>query len=147
VSSAIEDLPGSLVPDTANSLVISEKWSQTGDTWADQMDGDLLPQQFLPNEMNSMADRHHQSMNAAFFDGHAKRTSPGQIWVSADLSGCRLIHLVPAPLSNLQLAGNNTGLCDMTMSMCGKGSPETYSNRFTGTDPNLCNAPALLGQY
>jgi hypothetical protein len=86
-------------------------------------------------------------MNSAFFDGHAKWTTPGAIWTSADLSGCRLIHFFPAPIANLQLAGGNTGLCDNTMAVCGKGTPETYSNRYTGTDPNLCNSPAVQAQY
>ena len=147
VSSAIEDLDGSEIPESANTLVITEKWSGKADTWADQMDGDMLPQQFLPNEMNGIADRHHNFLNAAFFDGHAKRSSPGLIWLSADLSGCRLIHLLPAPTANLALAGNNTGICDQTMSVCGKGTPESYTNRFTGTDPNLCDSPFMLRQY
>ncbi len=86
-------------------------------------------------------------MNSAFFDGHAKWTTPGSIWTSADLSGCRVIHNNPAPTANLLLAGHNTGLCDNTMPVCGAGTPESYSNRYTGTDPNLCNAPVIQAQY
>jgi prepilin-type N-terminal cleavage/methylation domain-containing protein/prepilin-type processing-associated H-X9-DG protein len=147
VSSAIEDLTASQVQNTTLSIVVSEKWSTAGDTWVDQMDGDMLPQQTDPNQMNNIAGRHSGGMNNAFFDGHAKWTTPGQVWTSADLSGCRLIHTIPAPLANLIAAGNNTGLCDNTMADCGAGTAETYTNRYTGTDPNLCNAPILQSQY
>jgi len=80
-------------------------------------------------------------INLDFFDDHAKWTSPGAIWTSADLSGCMIIHYFPAPTANLLAAGRNTGLCDNTMAVCGAGTPESYSNRYTGADPNLCNAP------
>lgn len=147
VSSAIEDLSASQVPTTAATIVVTEKWSTKSDTWLDQMDGDMLPQQLYPNEMNSPANRHHGGMNNAFFDGHAKWAAPGLLWTSADYSGCRLIHFVPAPISNLLLAGNNTGLCDNTMAVCGKGTAKSYNNRYTGADPNLCNAPNIQAQY
>jgi len=147
VSSAIEDLSSSQVSSSAQTIAITEKWSAKADTWVDQMDGDMLPQQLNAMEMNTPANRHSGGMNSAFFDGHAKWTTPGQIWTSADLSGCRLIHFDPAPIANLLAAGTNTGLCDNTMAVCGKGTPETYTNRYTGTDPNLCNAPSLQAQY
>ncbi len=92
VSSAIEDLASSQVSSSASTIVITEKWSAKGDTWVDQMDGDMLPQQVNTMEMNSPASRHSGGMNCAFFDGHAKWTTPGAIWASADLSGCRVIH-------------------------------------------------------
>ena len=147
VSSAIESLNATQVGNTASTIVVTEKWSTSGDTWVDQMDGDMLPQQLEINEMNTPASRHHGGMNSTFFDGHAKWTTPGAIWTSADLSGCRLIHFNPAPTANLLLAGNNTGLCDNTMAACGAGAAETYPNRFTGTDRNLCDSPTLQSQY
>ena len=147
VSSAIEDLTASQVSNTSSTIVVTEKWSASGDTWVDQMDGDMLPQQTNSMEMNTPANRHSGGMNSAFFDGHAKWTAPGAIWTSADLSGCRIIHLFPAPNANLVAAGSNTGLCDNTMAVCGAGTPETYTNRYTGTDPNLCNAPEMKAQY
>jgi prepilin-type N-terminal cleavage/methylation domain-containing protein/prepilin-type processing-associated H-X9-DG protein len=147
VSSAIEDLTSSQVQNTASTIVVTEKWSAPGDTWVDQMDGDMLPQQNYPDEMNTPANRHHGGMNSTFFDGHAKWTTPGQIWSSLDLSGCRVIHFFPAPLANLELAGSNTGLCDDTMAICGKGTAESYTNRYTGTDPNLCNSPGIQAQF
>jgi len=147
VSSAVEDLTASQVPSTASTIVVTEKWSAPGDTWVDQMDGDMLPQALNPNEMNTPANRHHGGMNNAFFDGHAKWSTPGLIWTSADYSGCRLIHFIPAPTANLLLAGNNTGLCDNTMAVCGKGMAESYTNRFTGTDPNLCDSPIIQAQF
>jgi prepilin-type N-terminal cleavage/methylation domain-containing protein/prepilin-type processing-associated H-X9-DG protein len=147
VSSAIEDLNQSQAPDPSDTIVVTEKWSAPGDTWVDQMDGDMLPQQLYPNEMNTPASRHNGGMNSAFFDGHAKWTLPGKIWTSADFSGCMLIHFVPAPTANLIAAAGNTGLCDDTMPVCGRGTPESYSNRYTGTDPNLCNAPEMQAQY
>jgi prepilin-type N-terminal cleavage/methylation domain-containing protein/prepilin-type processing-associated H-X9-DG protein len=147
VSSAIEDLTQSQSPDPADTIVITEKWSASGDTWVDQMDGDMLPQQTNPNEMNTPANRHNGGMNSAFFDGHAKWTTPGKIWTSADFSGCRMIHFYPAPTVNLTLAGSNTGLCDNTMPVCGAGAAETYSNPYTGTDRNLCNSPYIQSQY
>lgn len=147
ISSAIEDLTASQVEDPVGSIVVTEKWSTAGDTWVDQMDGDMLPQKALPNEMNVPANRHAGGMNCSFFDGHAKWLVPGAIWASADLSGCRLIHTNPAPTANLLLAGTNTGLCDNTMPICGAGTNEIYTNRFTGTQRNLCNAPSLQAQY
>jgi prepilin-type processing-associated H-X9-DG protein len=147
VSSAIEDLNDSQVSNETQTIVVTEKWSAPGDTWVDQMDGDMLPQSTEPNEMNSIANRHAGGMNSAFFDGHAKWLTPGAIWTSADLSGCQLIHSYPAPTANLSLAGTNTGLCDNTMPVCGHGTGESYTNRFTGTDPNLCNSPAIQAQY
>lgn len=147
VSSAIEDLTASQVPNTASTIVVTEKWSASGDTWVDQMDGDMLPQQVLVNEMNTPASRHNNGMNNAFFDGHAKWVTPGAIWTSAEFSGCQLIHFLPAPTANLKLAGSNTGLCDNTMPVCGQGKSESYTNRYTGTDPNLCDAPILQAQY
>lgn len=147
ISSAIEDLSGSQVSNPVETLVVSEKWSTAGDTWVDQMDGDMLPQQEEIMEMNSIASRHHGGMNSAFYDGHAKWITPGLIWASADYSGCRVIHYFPAPTANLVAAGNNTGLCDKTMPICGAGTPESYSNRYTGTNPNLCDAPSIQAQY
>lgn len=147
VSSAIESLTTSEVGNTASTIVVTEKWSTGGDTWVDQMDGDMLPRQLIINQMNVPASRHHGGMNSAYFDGHAKWITPGAIWTSADLSGCRLIHFFPAPTANLQLAGNNTGLCDNTIGACGKGTPEAYANRYTGTDPNLCNSLTIQSQY
>jgi len=147
VSAAIEDLSASQIPSSAETLVVTEKWSGKADTWIDQMDGDMLPQKANAMQMNSPASRHSGGMNGAFFDGHAKRITPGQLWTSADLSGCRLIHLVPAPTQNLNAAGSSTGLCDSTMSVCGRGSAESYSNRFTGTDPNFCNANSIQAQF
>jgi prepilin-type N-terminal cleavage/methylation domain-containing protein/prepilin-type processing-associated H-X9-DG protein len=146
VSSAVEDLSSSQLSNSAQTIVVTEKWSAPGDTWVDQMDGDMLPQQANANEMNTPASRHFGGMNSAYFDGHAKWTTPGQIWASVDLSGCRIIHEYPAPSSNLIAAGANTGLCDDTMPVCGSGTAQTYLNRFTGTDPNLCNAPTLQAQ-
>jgi prepilin-type N-terminal cleavage/methylation domain-containing protein/prepilin-type processing-associated H-X9-DG protein len=147
VSSAIEDLSDSEVANQTQTIVVTEKWSAPGDTWVDQMDGDMLPQQTEPNEMNTPANRHSNGMNSTFFDGHAKWLTPGAIWTSADLSGCQLIHSYPAPGANLIAAGTNTGLCDNTMPVCGSGAAEPYSNRYTGTDPNLCNAPLIQAQF
>ena len=147
VSSTIEDLNSSQVPNPVNAIVVTEKLSAKADTWLDQMDGDMLPQQVNTMAMNSPATWHAGGMNCAFYDGHAKHTTPGAIWASADLSGCKLMHQVPAPVANLAAAGNSTGLCDNTMAVCGKGTAESYSNRYTGTDPNLCNAPTLQSQY
>jgi len=147
VSSAIEDLTSSQVQNVSQTIVITEKLSSAGDTWVDQMDGDMLPQQTQPMEFNSLASWHNGGSNSAYFDGHAKWSTPGAIWTSADLSGCRVIHYYPAPVANLQAAGNSTGLCDNTMAVCGKGTAESYSNRYTGTDPNLCNAPEIQAQY
>jgi prepilin-type N-terminal cleavage/methylation domain-containing protein/prepilin-type processing-associated H-X9-DG protein len=147
VSSAVEDLSSSQVANSASTIVVTEKTSAAGDTWVDQMDGDMLPSLLDPMAMNNLANRHHGGMNSAFYDGHAKWTTPGQIWTSADLSGCRVIHFHPAPTANLLAAGNSTGLCDSTMAVCGAGTPESYSNRYTGTDPNLCNAPVIQAQY
>lgn len=147
VSSAIEDLTLAQVDNPVQTIVVSEKWGTAGDTWVDQMDGDMLPKNGNPSQMNSIANRHQGGMNCAFFDGHAKWTTPTAIWASADLSGCWLIHHHPAPAANLLAAGSNTGLCDDTMANCPAGAPETYSNSLTGTDKNLCDAPVLKAQY
>jgi prepilin-type N-terminal cleavage/methylation domain-containing protein/prepilin-type processing-associated H-X9-DG protein len=146
VSSAIEDMRDAQVSNPTDTIVVTEKWSAPGDTWVDQMDGDMLPMQAIPSEMNTPANRHQGGMNCAFFDGHAKWTTPVKIWTSADLSGCRLIHDYPAPAANLAAAGGNTGLCDDTMSGCPVGT-ESYSNIYTGTDKNLCDAPEIIAQY
>jgi prepilin-type N-terminal cleavage/methylation domain-containing protein/prepilin-type processing-associated H-X9-DG protein len=146
VSSAIESLMLSQVPDPDNTIVVTEKWSPPGDTWVDQMDGDMLPMQADPIEMNTPANRHFSGMNCAFFDGHAKWTTPTAIWASADLSGCWLIHHYPAPQANLIAAGASAGLCDKTIPNCAYVT-EPYSNSITGVDKNLCNAPSLQSQY
>jgi prepilin-type processing-associated H-X9-DG protein/prepilin-type N-terminal cleavage/methylation domain-containing protein len=147
ITSAIEDLPETQVESPSMLIVVTEKKSAAGDTWLDEMDGDMLPQQAQPSAMNVPANRHEGGMNSSFFDGHAKWLTPGAIWSSADLNGCRTIHFHPAPAANLIAAGINTGLCDNTMAHCGAGTSETYTNRYTGTDPNLCNAPSLQAQY
>lgn len=147
VSAAIEDLTLSEVDDPTDTIVVTEKWSAPSDTWVDQMDGDMLPKNGSPTEMNTPANRHQGGMNCAFFDGHAKWTTPSAIWKSADMNGCWLIHHHPAPAANLAAAGNNPGLCDDTMAECPAGTPENYTNPLTGTDPNLCDAPSLKAQY
>ena len=146
VSSAIESLALFQVRHPDMTLVVTEKWSAPGDTFVDQMDGDMLPQQANSSEMNTPANRHFGGMNCAFFDGHAKWLTPTSIWASADLSGCWIIHNYPAPQVNLLAAGANTGLCDKSIPNCPIGT-ETYSNSLTGTDKNLCDAPSLQTQY
>lgn len=147
VSSAIEDLTLAQVENPGQTIVVTEKWSGPGDTWIDQMDGDMLPQQSDPSKMVVPANRHQGTMNCAFFDGHARWTTPAAIWSSADLSGCWLIHQYPAPAQNLALAGlKSAGLCDDTMPLCGKKTLG-YANAVTGADLNLCDAPGLELQY
>ena len=145
VSSAVESMRLAQIANPASLIVITEKTST--DTWIDQMDGDMLPQQTNPTEMNNLAAWHQGGMNNAFFDGHAKWELPTSIWGSADLSGCSVIHSNPAPAANLIAAGTNASLCDSTIANCPNTTgQETYSNSFTGTDKNLCDAPSLLSQ-
>ena len=147
VSSAVESLRLTQVPDPTSTIVVTEKVSSAGDTWLDQMDGDMLPQQTSPAAMNSVANWHEGGMNNAFFDGHAKWEMASSVWASADLTGCRVIHNNPAPLANLIAAGTSGSLCDSTNASCPVTTgQETYSNALTGTDKNLCNAPSLLSQ-
>lgn len=149
VSSAIEDLSDSQVPNPDETMVITEKWDTHPDTWIDQMDGDMLPQQTEPDQMSVPANRHEGGMNCAFYDGHARWITPGEIWRSADLTGCMLIYQNPAPQANLaaSAAAGAAGLCVAGQAGCVEGTAESYSNQFTGTDPNICDAPSLAAQY
>jgi prepilin-type processing-associated H-X9-DG protein len=76
--------------------------------------------------MSRFADRHQNAMNATYFDGHAHRVKPTQIWGSVWLSGCVLVHRYPA----------STSVCDISYPGCTKTD-----------DDNLCNKWALLNPY
>lgn len=136
-SCASEGLADSQITDTADTLVITDKWSyvdngigSTGtkvnsETWMEPFDGDecmmgsdadpsgncLDPRPGYPVGMVKMAGRHSGGMNSAFFDGHARWLTPGDIWQSPELTGCALVHQYPGSQTNNEV-------CDQTLPNC-----------------------------
>lgn len=127
---AAEDLTSSDVDKVASILLIGEKWNKasgdanSGETWLEFTDGDGREDPQNPGHMLKFADRHSDAMNATFFDGHAHRVKPTEIWASAWLSGCVLAHRFPTP--------NN---CDTSFSGCTKTSEENLCNKWAAMNP------------
>jgi prepilin-type N-terminal cleavage/methylation domain-containing protein/prepilin-type processing-associated H-X9-DG protein len=130
-NSAGEDLTTSEVDRVADVILIGEKWNKasgdanSGETWLEFTDGDGAPDPANPSQMLKFASRHTGAMNNTFFDGHAHRTKPSQIWPSVWLSGCVLVHLYPT-----------ANQCDISYAQCTKT-----------TSSNLCNQWANLNPY
>jgi prepilin-type N-terminal cleavage/methylation domain-containing protein/prepilin-type processing-associated H-X9-DG protein len=127
-SAATEDLNMSQVGHPSDTIIIGEKWDRSGngtldtESWLEAFDGDMANDPFRPGHMVKFADRHSNGMNASFFDGHAKRTTVGQIWSSVYLTGCILVHQYPT-----------TRMCDTSYPGCTS----------TGAQ-NLCNTPSFF---
>jgi prepilin-type N-terminal cleavage/methylation domain-containing protein/prepilin-type processing-associated H-X9-DG protein len=130
-NAAAEALNMSQVDKPADIILIGEKWDRNsngalnGETWLEGFDGDMNEDPARPGHMLRFADRHANAMNATYFDGHAKRVRPTQIWNSAHLSGCWLVHFYPTPR-----------MCDVSFAACTRT-----------TDENLCNKWANISPY
>ena len=74
--------------------------------------------------MVKMANWHNGGMNNAFFDGHAKWLRPADIWQSADLTGCTLIHEYPSTQPNSEV-------CDQSYAACTAPVSRNLCNTFT----------------
>lgn len=129
-NSAGEDLTTSDVDRVADVLLIGEKWNKasgdadSGETWFEFTDGDGNEDPANPGHMLKFADRHQNAMNATYFDGHAHRVKPSQIWSSVWLTGCVLVHRFPTP--------NN---CDTSYAGCTKTTDENLCNKWANANP------------
>lgn len=127
-AAAAEDLNMSQISHPSDIIIIGEKWGRDSDgtiddeRWLEGFDGDMSNDPNNPGHMVKYADRHHGWMNATFFDGHAKHVKPTQIWSSAYLSGCVLIHKYPTPM-----------MCDHTYPGCMRTSAN-----------NICDTPSFF---
>ena len=116
-----EDLTLAQLDAPADTIVVTEKWGKDltgaaiGETWFEVWDGDMAPEPTAPGRMRKYANRHQGLMNCAFFDGHARALRPAQIWQSADLTGCNLIHRYPSPYAPMtKCDGSQTGCTTTT---------------------------------
>lgn len=129
-NAAAEDLNMSQVSQPASTIVIGEKWDKNWDgsadneTWLEGFDGDMNEDPHRPGHMIKFADRHTNSMNASFFDGHAKHVKPTQIWNSTLLSGCSLVHYYPT-----------TRACDTSFAGCIRISSDNLCNKWANVNP------------
>ena len=125
-----EDLTLAQLDVPADTIVVTEKWGKDltgaaiGETWFEVWDGDMAAEPTDPNRMKKYANRHQGLMNCAFFDGHAKALRPTQIWQSADLTGCNLIHRYPSPYSPMTK-------CDGSQSGCTTNTAVNLCRTFT----------------
>jgi hypothetical protein len=124
---AVENLKLSAVEKPSETLALTEKWdvdlvtgAANNEKWLEPYDGDMNPSPADGSKMIKIANRHQDGMECTFMDGHAKWLKPDQIWNSAQVSGCNLIHQSPGPAP--------TDICDQTLLGCG-----------TATAANLCN--------
>ena len=108
-------------------ILIGEKWNKasgdanSGETWMEFTDGDGSPDPANPGHMLRFADRHQNAMNATYFDGHAHRIKPSQIWASVWQTGCVLIHRLPT-----------TRQCDASYTACTRTTSTNLCNSFLG---------------
>jgi prepilin-type processing-associated H-X9-DG protein len=127
-SASAESLTLAQISKPSETLVIGEKWDKDArgkvvtETWLEAFDGDMSPDPDKPQQMVKFASRHQGGMNGTFFDGHAKWVTPGAIWQSRDLTGCRLVHTYPTPR-----------MCDYTFAGC-----------LSTSSANYCNTPAFF---
>lgn len=127
-NAAAESLSLAQVSNPTDTLVITEKWDRDAggaaitDSWIEVFAGDFAPDPARPGHAFKVADRHHNGMNGAFLDGHAKWTSPDTVRRSRDLTGCSLIHSYPTP-----------AMCDQSFPGCTS----------TGA-ANLCDTPEFF---
>ena len=129
-SCAVEDLTDAQVTNSAETIVITEKWdigptgTAVGDSWMEAFDGDMAPAATNPTKypLGYISIRHQGGVNASFFDGHAKWLSPGTIANSRDLTGCSLVHKYP------------------TTRMCDSSNPGCTSTAAT----NICNSAKFM---
>jgi prepilin-type N-terminal cleavage/methylation domain-containing protein/prepilin-type processing-associated H-X9-DG protein len=123
-NAAAESLNMSQVSRPSDTMVVGEKWDKSatgqpvGEQWLEAFDGDMSNDPLRPGHMQAFADRHANAMNASFFDGHAKRTTPSAIWNSVYLTGCILVHYYPT-----------TRMCDKSFSGCTRLSDENLCNQ------------------
>ncbi|AIE85422.1 hypothetical protein OP10G_2054 [Fimbriimonas ginsengisoli Gsoil 348] len=122
-SASAEYLNMSQIGRPAEIILIGEKWAKGSDgralsePWLEAFDGDMSEDPRRPGHMVVFADRHANGMNASFFDGHAKRTTPTAMWNSVYLSGCILVHQYPT-----------TRMCDKSFAGCTRLGAENLCN-------------------
>ncbi len=130
-NNAAENLTTSDVDRTAEVIVIGEKWNKasgdanSGETWLEFPDGDGNEDPTNPGHMLRFADRHQGAMNATYFDGHAHRVKPVQIWASVWQTGCALVHRYPTIPKQ----------CDASALGCTATTDKNLCNKFLATTP------------
>jgi prepilin-type processing-associated H-X9-DG protein len=111
-------------------ILIGEKWNKgptdvnSTEVWMEFTDGDGNEDPAHPGEMLRFADRHAGAMNATFFDGHAHRETPSQIWPSVWLTGCILTHRFPT-----------TRACDTSFPGCTRTGATNLCNKWATSNP------------
>ncbi len=129
-NASAENLTTTDVDRVADVILIGEKWNKSatdansGETWLEFTDGDGNEDPLNPGHMSRFADRHQNAMNATYFDGHAHRVKPTQIWGSVWLTGCVLAHRFPT-----------ASLCDTSYSGCTKTTTENLCNKWASVNP------------
>ena len=149
-SCTAESLALAQLDNPTQTIVITEKWAYkdngvgaaaptaNNESWMEPFDGDecqagsdvnasggcLDPQPGYLTGMVKMANWHQGGMNSAFFDGHAKWLRPTDIWQSADLTGCTLIHEYPSTQPNSEV-------CDQSYAACTAPVSRNLCNTFT----------------
>lgn len=125
--STSEGLNASQIDNVVDTIVVTEKWSDRTDSWIEPFLGDLGPDATNKKKMKGTANWHNETINASFFDGHAKAMHAGQIQRSQDLTGCNLMFRYPF----LDYAGTTT--------------PTVYTPSNDPIAPNVCTPTAQNG--
>ncbi|MES1147531.1 MAG: hypothetical protein ABUL49_02150, partial [bacterium] len=123
-------LASNQVDKTSSVVLLGEKWDRdatgavVGETWLEGWDGDMNEDPLRPGHMKEFADRHANAMNATFFDGHAKKVRPSQLWNSPWMNGCALVHFYPT-----------SRMCDTSFPTCIRTAPTNLCNKWATANP------------
>ncbi len=131
-NAAAESLNMSQVEKPANLLIFGEKWDKNAqgatinETWLEGFgnEGDMSEDPNNLGHMKAFADIHSRAMSASFFDGHAHKVRPTQIWASVWLTGCKLVHDYPT-----------LRMCDLSLNGCVRDGAGNICNKWAFASP------------
>ena len=132
-NAAAESLNMSQVEKPAQLLVMGEKWDKNaqgqiiGETWLEGFgnEGDMSEDPVNPGHMKAFADLHARAMSGSFFDGHARKVRPTQIWASVWLTGCKMVHDYPT-----------LRMCDVSFAGCLRDGAGNICNKWAFSNPS-----------